>query len=942
MAETDPVIIKLIAETQQAKAELKATTRVVRAELGVQGKSIAALERQFKASSSNIGSSMKAMAVSIAGALSVRELMNYADSFTRVQNALKVAGLEGQNLAQVQGQLLEQSGRYGVSLESLSSLFGNATQAGQELGASQQQIVGLTEATAQALLITGTSATQASGAILGLTQALSSEIVRAEEFNQINEGGLRPLLQAAANSERFGGSVAKLRAAMLDGKVTSQEFFNLILQGADGLEKQAARATLTLSAAFTSLYSQLTVYMGEADKSAGASAAMATAIQKIGDNLDTIIPALAAIAVGMGVYAVAANGATVATGALTGALSILAAHPVAIAVAALAGGLSYLAIQQASARAEAEAFNKRMEEQAKALTDASKASGDLAGGQSRLQTSVASLTGEVGLLAQEWAKVAANAKQAAIEQAYAAQQAAMADMRTAQAQFAAAQEREFQRQRRSGNPTGGIGGDLRAANARLAGSDEVKALQNATTVLNARNRELQSVMSRGLGEFRPGTTAAAESEADKKKRLAAEKKAAAAAQSAAREAEQAAQEALQRRQEERSNAIEVLRAQAGLTEDISERAALEQEMLALERAQRQDDLNSRRDLTDKERIARQNAIDALYGTPDPTGQTTGTPGLLGRQINRDEIERLNRERLDIEQAQIDNARDLLSADADLADTREERRAIEMQLLDLAYEQERAELEAVQASLTATQAQKDIAAARLAILGQLEARDRERVNRDNESPLERRRREVRETAANIDDAVEDIQLGAIDRLTDGLADASTEFIKLGGIAGDVLNSIIRDMVRLAAQQAIFGNSGGGGGLIGSIGGMLGFATGGYTGDGPVNEPAGIVHKGEYVIPANAVKRIGVQNLAALANGNIAAAAAMTGVSAVRPAAAAGGGTIKVQIMMDNDVFTARVQEASAPVAVEVVRQSSGGIVQAASAETIRQMNRPRMG
>lgn len=35
------------------------------------------------------------------------------------------------------------------------------------------------------------------------------------------------------------------------------------------------------------------------------------------------------------------------------------------------------------------------------------------------------------------------------------------------------------------------------------------------------------------------------------------------------------------------------------------------------------------------------------------------------------------------------------------------------------------------------------------------------------------------------------------------------------------------------------------------GVSGFATGGYTGRGPVNEPAGIVHKGEYVVPASQV-------------------------------------------------------------------------------------------
>lgn len=55
-------------------------------------------------------------------------------------------------------------------------------------------------------------------------------------------------------------------------------------------------------------------------------------------------------------------------------------------------------------------------------------------------------------------------------------------------------------------------------------------------------------------------------------------------------------------------------------------------------------------------------------------------------------------------------------------------------------------------------------------------------------------------------------------------------------------------------------------------IKGFSAGGYTGDGETDEPAGIVHKGEYVIPKNKVKNIGLSYLdnifgnARLNNGN----------------------------------------------------------------------------
>ncbi|EPC3780515.1 phage tail tape measure C-terminal domain-containing protein [Citrobacter farmeri] len=46
---------------------------------------------------------------------------------------------------------------------------------------------------------------------------------------------------------------------------------------------------------------------------------------------------------------------------------------------------------------------------------------------------------------------------------------------------------------------------------------------------------------------------------------------------------------------------------------------------------------------------------------------------------------------------------------------------------------------------------------------------------------------------------------------------------------------------------------------------GFANGGYTGPGGKYQPAGVVHKGEYVFDQAATNRIGVSNLEALRNG-----------------------------------------------------------------------------
>lgn len=193
-----------------------------------------------------------------------------------------------------------------------------------------------------------------------------------------------------------------------------------------------------------------------------------------------------------------------------------------------------------------------------------------------------------------------------------------------------------------------------------------------------------------------------------------------------------------------------------------------------------------------------------------------------------------REALDIRVAGMRNQQDLLRVEADNADTRAERRDIELRLLDLAYEMEKAELEALIASKEATATQKQIAQQRLNILGALQQGETEGVGKRFESPMERYRREVGDVGKNINDELEQVQVDGLQSLNDGLTDVIMGAKSLGDVFKQVTNQIIADLIRIAIQQAIIaplmqalgggmgGGMGGGGG--GGIGASLGAAVG----------------------------------------------------------------------------------------------------------------------
>ena len=129
---------------------------------------------------------------------------------------------------------------------------------------------------------------------------------------------------------------------------------------------------------------------------------------------------------------------------------------------------------------------------------------------------------------------------------------------------------------------------------------------------------------------------------------------------------------------------------------------------------------------------------------------------------------------------------------------------------------------------------------------------------------------------IEDQVSDVA-GNISNITvnafNGMSDALTDFIVTGKTDFNSLaKSIIKDIVQMTTKMIIFaslkaafgGTSFGkfmgfsGGGLVPELkytGGLVGFDEGGFTGIGGKYTPAGIVHKGEYVITKEATARLG---------------------------------------------------------------------------------------
>jgi len=310
----------------------------------------------------------------LAAAFSVGQVIRYADSYTTLQNRLRAAGLEGERLATIEAALYASANRNGQAVDVVATMYQRVLLARQNLRATDQQLLDLTDGVTAALRVQGVTAEAARGPLLQLGQALGAGTVRAEELNSLLEGTPVILQAAAAGSARFSGDLSAMAAAIRRGEVSSQELFRSLLAGLPAIEERAASLPPTVAMAMQTLNNELGRLVGQTDQGLSATERMASALMMLADNLDVVVTAAGVAVTIVGTRYVAAQ---LASAAATGAnavaqISLIAAisntsraaligavalrglgaaamffvtNPIGIAITAVAVALAFLAMR---------------------------------------------------------------------------------------------------------------------------------------------------------------------------------------------------------------------------------------------------------------------------------------------------------------------------------------------------------------------------------------------------------------------------------------------------------------------------------------------------------------------------------------------------------------------------------------------------------------------
>lgn len=277
MVKAAEVVLQLRAENAQYLAKLRQSETQFSRYLG-------GIQRQAGAT----GAFLKTTFAGLFAGASVAALQNLSDAATRIDNALKVAGLSGAELEKIYGRLRASAMENAAPIEDLVTLYSRASMAAANLGASQDDLDKFVNNVALSLRVSGKSASEASGALLQLSQVLGGSVVQAQEYNSLIDGAY-PLLQAvAAGLKEAGGDVGKLTQLVKSGEVPTKAFFDAFQAGSVVLEEKVASSQFTVSQALGNLQTSLIDTVREFNKATGAGEKMATGVNNLAREISNL------------------------------------------------------------------------------------------------------------------------------------------------------------------------------------------------------------------------------------------------------------------------------------------------------------------------------------------------------------------------------------------------------------------------------------------------------------------------------------------------------------------------------------------------------------------------------------------------------------------------------------------------------------------------------
>lgn len=196
----------------------------------------------------SVWSKMGGVIKSALAAFSVKKIVELADGMTTTRARLDLMNDGLQTTAELQDMIMKSANRSRAAYSTTADAVAKMGIMAGDAFSSNEELIAFSELINKQFTIAGTSAAGIDAAMLQLTQAMSSGVLRGEELNSVFEQA-PTIIQAIA--DYLGVPIGKIREMAAEGQITSTIVKNAMLASADEINAKFAAMPMTFSQVWT-------------------------------------------------------------------------------------------------------------------------------------------------------------------------------------------------------------------------------------------------------------------------------------------------------------------------------------------------------------------------------------------------------------------------------------------------------------------------------------------------------------------------------------------------------------------------------------------------------------------------------------------------------------------------------------------------------------------
>lgn len=271
-------------------------------------------------SAGSLLSTLRSMAAAAGATALTKAFLQTSDEMSQINAKLNMINDGSQTNAQLQEMIYQSAQRTRTSYQTTANIVARLGNNAREAFGNNAELIQFAENLNKQFIIAGSSQEEMASASLQLTQALGAGALRGEELNSVFEAAPNVIRTIA---DYLGVGVGEIREMAADGQITAEVVKNAMLSATDEINTQFKSMPMTLAQAFTmgknyiqqalmgsfegwsnflktdegqqALGQLISLFTTLAQVGVGALSAVGQGALWVSQNLDFIIPILAAI-----------------------------------------------------------------------------------------------------------------------------------------------------------------------------------------------------------------------------------------------------------------------------------------------------------------------------------------------------------------------------------------------------------------------------------------------------------------------------------------------------------------------------------------------------------------------------------------------------------------------------------------------------------------------